>query len=139
MQSKYDEITTITDSFCQKYLDDEYLQLSRKLTMTLCNYEPCPLNRGRVKSWACGIVHAIGYVNFLSDSSFEPHMTMKEFYQKFGVSESTGSAKSKQIRDLLDICPMDPDWCTSSLMENNPLAQLKSLLIEKVMGDFFMD
>ena len=136
MQSKYEEITAITDSFCQKYLDDEYLQLSRKLTMTLCNYEPCPLNRGRAKSWACGIIHAIGYVNFLSDSSFEPHMTMKEFYKNFGVSESTGSGKSKQIRDLLEICQMDPDWCVSGLMEKNPLAQLKSLLIEKVMGDF---
>ena len=141
MQSKYDEIVAITDSFCQKYLDDEYLQLSRKLTTTLCNCEPSPLNRGRAKSWACGIVHTLAYVNFLSDSSFEPYMSMKEFYQNFGVSDSTGSSKSKQIRDLLEICQMDPDWCVSSLMENNPLAQLKSLLIEKVMGNLsgFMD
>ena len=134
MEAKYAEITALTDSFCQKYLNDEYLELSRKLTKTLCNCEPCPLNRGRAKSWACGIVHVIAFVNFLSDSSFEPHMTMKEFYQNFGVSESTGSSKSKQIRDLLDIVQMDPDWCTSRLLENNPLAQMKSLIIESLMG-----
>src|SRR5260370_14245709 len=30
-------------------------------------------------------------------------------------------AKSKQIRDLLGMYPMDPDWSTPSMIDKNPL------------------
>jgi hypothetical protein len=30
-------------------------------------------------------------------------------------------AKSKQIRDLMGMYPMDPDWSTTSMVDKNPL------------------
>ena len=40
----------------------------------------------------------------------------------FGVSQSTGSAKAKVVRDALDMSQMDPQWYRPSKMEDNPLA-----------------
>ncbi|MDZ8257440.1 DUF6398 domain-containing protein [Nostoc sp. ChiQUE01b] len=43
-----------------------------------CRKRPSPLATGQAKSWACGIVHALGMVNFLYDSSQTPPKTMKK-------------------------------------------------------------
>ncbi len=101
MQSKFEEITSLTDAFCSTYLNTEYAQLSRQLTAALCRKRPSPLVKGQAKSWACGIVHALGMVNFLYDPAQSPHMKASELYEHFGVGRSTGQAKSKQIRAML--------------------------------------
>ena len=36
MQSKFDEITKLTDAFCSQYLNSEYAKMSRQLTAALC-------------------------------------------------------------------------------------------------------
>jgi hypothetical protein len=72
LQARFDEITHLTDTFSQRYLNDEYAQLCRELTATLCRKRPSPLVRGKANTWACGIIHALGMVNFLFDSSQIP-------------------------------------------------------------------
>ncbi|MBW4517460.1 MAG: hypothetical protein KME11_19830 [Timaviella obliquedivisa GSE-PSE-MK23-08B] len=57
------------------------------------------------------MTHALGIVNFLFDSSQDPHISSKDLYQWFGVSASTGQAKSKLVQDTLGTHQMDPDWC----------------------------
>jgi hypothetical protein len=42
-------------------------------------------------------------VNFLFDSTQDLHISAPNLYKWFGVSASTGQAKSKIIRDLLKI------------------------------------
>ena len=121
MQSKFEEITSITDAFCQQHLNNEYAELSRKLAASLCRKRPSPLVKGQAKSWACGVVHALGMVNFLYDPAQNPHMKASEVYEHFGVGKSTGQAKSKQIRDLMDMYQMDPNWCLPSKVEDNLL------------------
>jgi hypothetical protein len=121
MQAQFDEITRLTDTFCQTYLNDEYRQLCRELTATLCRKRPSPLVRGKVSTWACGIIHALGMVNFLFDSSQTPHIAASQIWEYFDLSSSTMQAKSKQIRDLLGMYPMDPDWSTPSMVDKNPL------------------
>jgi len=61
MQARFDEITQLTDAFCQTSLNDEYRQLCRELTATLCRKRPSPLARGKVTTWTCGIIHATSY------------------------------------------------------------------------------
>ena len=39
----------------------------------------------------------------------------------FGLSTSTMQAKSKQIRDLLDMYQFDPEWTLPSMVDENPL------------------
>ena len=126
MQSKFEEITALTDAFCSTYLDNEYLEMSRKLTAALCRKRPSPLVRGKAKTWASGVVHALGMVNFLYDSSQTPHIKATELYKHFGVGQSTGQGKSKQIRDMMKMSPMCPDWCLPSKIDDNPLIWMVS-------------
>ncbi len=121
MQARFDEITRLTDAFSQEYLNEEYAQLCRQLTATLCRKRPSPLAGGKANTWACGIIHALGTVNFLFDSSQTPHVSASQIWTYFGISSSTAQAKSKQIRDLLKTYQMDPDWTLPSMVEQNPL------------------
>jgi len=117
----YDAIVGLTDAFCRECLNGEYEALCRKLTGVLARKRPAPLTRGKLAVWACAIVRVIGWVNFLGDSTQTPHMKMTDIDQGFGVSQASGSAKSKAIRDLFKIRPLDPDWTLPSRMEDNPL------------------
>ena len=121
MQARFDEIILLTDTFSQEYLNDEYTQLSHELTATLCRKRPSPLARGKANTWACGIIHAVGMVNFLFDSSQTPRISASQIWEYFDLSSSTIQAKSKQIRDLLGMYPMDPDWSIPSMIDKNPL------------------
>src|SRR4029450_2156070 len=49
-------------------------------------------------------------------------MRATELCAGFGVSQSTGSAKAKAVRDALGMGQMDPQWYRPSKMEDNPLA-----------------
>jgi hypothetical protein len=127
MKAKYDQIIALTEHFASQYLNDEYAQLIRAATAALARKRPSPLERGQAKSWACGITHAIGLVNFLYDSSQSPHISAGDLYDAFGVSSSTGQAKSKQTRDLLKMSQLDPDWTLPSLIDRNPMAWMISV------------
>jgi len=127
MQARFDEITQLTDAFCRVYLNDEYRQLYRELTATLCRKRPSPLVRGQAATWACGIIHALGMVNFLFDSSQTPHMAARGIWEYFELSSSTMQAKSKHIRDLLGMYPMDPDWSTPAMVDQNPLIWMREV------------
>ena len=113
-------IMDLVASFCKKHLNEEYWDLCADLALKLYDMD-IPLEKGKPESWASGIVHAIGLVNFLGDSSFSPYMTSSQIADGFGVSQQTMQTKSKIIRDELDIMPMDPAWCLPSLMADNPL------------------
>ncbi|WP_035493200.1 plasmid pRiA4b ORF-3 family protein [Baaleninema simplex] len=127
MQKKFDEIVAITEEFSQQHLNEEYAELIRFATAALCRKRPSPLARGRAKTWACGITHAIGMVNFLYDRSREPYISAKDLYQWFGVSSSTGQAKSKLVRDTLNTHQLDPEWSIKSINKDNPLAWMITL------------
>lgn len=131
MQEIFAAISSLTDAFCKEQLNEEYAQLARYLTAALCRKRPSPLSRGRVKSWAGGVLYALGFVNFLFDKSQEPHLTAGELCAGFGISTSTGAAKSKQIRDLMDLVQFDPNWTLPSNMDDNPMAW-------KIMVDGFI-
>jgi hypothetical protein len=121
MQTRFDAITQLTDAFSQEHLNAEYASLCRQLTATLCRKRLSPLKQGKIATWACGIIHALGMVNFLFDSSQTPHVSSSQIANSFGLSSSTMQAKSKQIRDLLGMSQMDPDWTLPSMIDQNPL------------------
>jgi hypothetical protein len=127
MQEVFDKIVAITDEVAEKNLNDEYAQTIRYATAALCRKRPSPLLKGRVKSWACGITYAIGFVNFLFDRSQDPFMSAADLCAAFGVNKSTGGNKSKEVRDILKTFQRDPNWCLPSEMDNNPMAWLISV------------
>ena len=122
MREKYEAVTGITDEFCHEHLNEEYADLCRKMAAILSRKRPSPLESGRTKSWAAGIAYALCRVNFLSDDSREPHMTMSELCEKIGVSQSNASSKSRELWDRLNLVPLHPEWCPPSMLEENTLA-----------------
>ena len=117
-----DTIVGMTDDFCRRQLNDEYAELCRNLAEKLSRKRPSPLLRGQPKTWACGIIRTIGWVNFLDDPMTQPHMKLTAIDKDLGVGESTGQGKSKEIRRMLKIRQFDMDWTLPSRMDDNPLA-----------------
>jgi len=115
-----ERISELTNAFCLNHLDKEYRELCEDMTWAVYE-EGLPLEKGRPASWASGIVHAIGFVNFLHDPSLPPHMTSAQLAEGFGVSQQTMQTKSKIIRDEFDLMQLDPNWCLPSLIGENPL------------------
>lgn len=127
MQPRYQEIVALTDVLCQEKLNAEYTTLCRELTAALARKRPSPLNSGQVKTWSCGIVYTIGYVNFLFGKSQTPHMRADELCAWFGVAPSTGGNKAKQIRDMLHITQFDGKWMLPSMADKSPMAWMISV------------
>ena len=127
MKDKYRTIIELTNSFSDKHLNDEYSQLIRYAVAALCRKRPSPLAAGRENSWACGITHAIGMVNFLFDKSLTPYIGAADLYKEFGVGQSTGQGKSKQVRDILKMYQLDPNWSLSSRIDSNPMVWMLSV------------
>ena len=124
MKPTVEAIVGLTDRLCREHLTDEYATLSRELAATLARKRPSPLLQGRLSTWACGITYTIGNVNFLWDHSQTPHLRARDLCGLFGVSQSAGSAKAREIMRLLRIVQFDPRWCLPSKLAGNPLAWL---------------
>jgi hypothetical protein len=118
----YAAVADLIDAFCREHLNEEYRVMCRKLAGTLARKRPSPLLSGKPATWACGIVRTIGWVNFLDDSSRQPHLKLTAIDKAFGVAESTGQGKSKSIRTMLKIRTFDPRWTLPSGMDDNPMA-----------------
>lgn len=127
LRPRYDALAGLIDAVCQQRLTEEYAQVCRRLAAALCRKRPSPVTRGRLETWACGIVYAIGSANFLFDKTQTPHLTASELCSLFGVSTSTGGNKAGEIRHLFRIGSLDPDWCLPSKLAENPLAWLISV------------
>lgn len=93
----------------------------------LCRKRPSPLEIGREKSWAGGIIYTLGRVNFLFDKSTEPYMNLGGLCEKTGVSQSNASAKSREIWRRLDLMPMHSEWRLPSKLDDNARAMPKEV------------
>lgn len=120
MKNRYTEITALTDDYCSKKLSEEYAQLSRLATAALCRKKPSPLQTGSAQTWGCGIIYAVGFVNFLFDKSSAPYVSAGELASAFGISQSTAGNKSKQIRELLKMHQFDHRWSLPSKLNDLP-------------------
>jgi hypothetical protein len=114
------EIVSLTDEFCNERLNVEYRAMCRKAAILLCQ-EGTPAVRGKPASWACGIVSAVGWVNFLTDPSQTPHARSEEIAEWFGVSAATMHNKARVLREGLDLVRFDPNFTLPSRLGDNPL------------------
>ena len=133
MQPTHAAVVALTDPFGPDHLDDEYRDLARAMAAALCRKRPSPLASGRPRTWACGIVYALGQLNFLSDKASQPQMAMAEVCAAFGVGQSTAGAKARIITDALRTHRMDPTWMLRSFVGRNPLvwmAEVDGMLVD---------
>lgn len=122
------EIVRLAEALARELLSDEYAVLARRAAARLAEAVPDRLAQGRPRSWACGLLYALGRINFLSDpASGDVHMTLKELCAACGVSEATGASKGREVLDLLDSGPLDPRWTLPSRLDRNPVAWMLSV------------
>ncbi|WP_160690185.1 DUF6398 domain-containing protein [Clostridium sp. C2-6-12] len=120
--SKYEEIVDKIKSFSSEYLNEEYENICVKAAETLCLNNEDKLKKGKSLSWAVGIVHAIGTINDLFDSKEEPYIKAADLYKEFGVSSSTGTSKSKEVKVLLDLSKENIQWIVNRNTEVSEVA-----------------
>ncbi len=120
MAERYAEIAQIIASFCAEKLNDEYEKISLYALAKLCRKRPSPLLGGRPKTWACGIVYAIGSSNFIFDKTQPIHMTAAEIAGWFGLAPSTAGNKASEIIRLLDISYMSAEYMLKANIDHNP-------------------
>ncbi|HLN31704.1 MAG TPA: DUF6398 domain-containing protein [Gemmataceae bacterium] len=114
-------IIGLIDEFCKEHLNEEYAVLCRKLAEKLARKRPSPLLHGSPNAWASGIVRAVGGANFLHDKSQSPYMRSSDIDYYLGTSVSTGAAKLAEIRKMLKIYQLDPNWTLPSRLDDNPM------------------
>ena len=113
-----------TDRFCAEHLDLEYAELCRRLIGRLARKRPSPLASGEVRTWAGGVLHAIGSLNFLFDRTQHPHLTASELCRLAEVSPATAARRSSEIRRLLRLTHFDPELSRREILEHSPLRNL---------------
>ena len=91
------------------------------LVGALARKRPSRLPMGKENVWAAAAVNAAGRVNFLDDASQTPHLKWKEIWEFFGVAETTGNNKSREIRDLLKMDPLSPQWTLPSRLADSSM------------------
>ncbi len=119
-QQLFEQIMELINAFCDVHLNEDYKELCEEMAGAICRTRWLQ-SGSKPASWAGGIVHAVGWVNFLQDPGLSPHMTSAQVAKGFGISQGTMTAKSKIIRDKLDLVQLDPDWCTPAMLVDNPL------------------
>jgi hypothetical protein len=133
MAEKYSAISSLTDAFCTQHLNEEYRELVHRILGALARKRPSPLLRGKENVWAAASVLAAGHINFLNDATQTPHCSSKLIFEFFGVAESTGHNKSREIRELLKMSPLSPEWTLQSRLADNPMVwmlQVNGLIID---------
>jgi len=133
LREKFDAISQATDAFCDLRLNDGYKKVIRQALAALGRKRPSPLLKGKDPAWAAGVVHAVGMVNFLFDPAQTPNCKAPEIYAHFGVGASTALAKSKEVRDALNMGQFSPEWTVASNLDRNPLVwmlEVNGLLVD---------
>ncbi len=123
---RFQEISSLLEAFTKEHLNQEYFEIAQDMLLELFGSD-LELSRSKPESWAAGVMHAVGWVNFLGDPSSTLHMPLKSIAKHFGVSAGTMEAKSRNIRDELELVPLDPVFCTEENQEENPMHELESL------------
>ncbi len=117
---RFKEIFQFIENVCQEHLDNEYLDVAKRLLIDIFNTD-LAIERSKAQSWSAGVLHVIGFVNFLGDSSFEPHIPLSNLAKFFGVAASTMENKSREIRNELEIIPYEPQYTVKTLVKKNPM------------------
>lgn len=127
IESKKSEILKLTGEFCDSHIDAEYRELCEKVVNKMARKRDVPFLRGRIDIWAAAVIYALGQINFLFDSSFEPYVPAGDICAHFGSSMSTVSQKAKRIRDMFGMAYFDDEFSTRRSDESNPLRDLVML------------
>ena len=126
------EILNILKEVCIDNLNEEYLFLAENLSREIFELNEFKLSKSKANSWACGIVHALGQKNGLFNTKSDINIKAQDFYKLFNVSSSTGLAKSKEIRELINLD--NEKWTIENVNfeSNKEETLLEEIAVEKI-------
>jgi hypothetical protein len=133
MAPRYEALIAVTDRVCKDHLTDEYAELARQAMAALCRKRPSPVATGKPESWACGVLYALGQINFLFDKDTPPYMSGQDLCALFGLAPGTGTSKAKAVRTALGMAQFDHRWTLPSRVGNSPgiwLVNYQGLIID---------
>lgn len=110
MEQKNEDIKQRISDYCNKHLDEVYLNICTRVHKNLLQNDKNIFNRGKAEIWSAAIVWAVGGTNFLSDKSFEPYASLNDVCKYFNANSSTVGQKSRRIKELLDIDFFNPEY-----------------------------
>lgn len=140
VHSKKQELLEKVSAFCDAHLDAGYKKLCTKIIEEMERMQPPPFMRGRLEIWAAGIVHALGSMNFLFDSSFEPYVSAGDIAAYFKVAPGSASQKASGVRDMFDLTPFSLDYMTDAMKEQMaPALELVAQTEQMMTGDMLGD
>ena len=113
----YDRLMALTDEFCREHLNEELAELCRCAVAALCRKRPNPLRKGRLETWACAVIYAIGQSNFLFGKANASPITAAELCAHFKVAVNTGQRKAKLVQELIGMRPYDFRWALPETIE----------------------
>ncbi|MBP6978133.1 MAG: DUF6398 domain-containing protein [Bacteroidales bacterium] len=125
IKQKEQEIVDMAKKLCLEKINEEYATLAEKMILKLGRKRNVPFISGISEIWATAVIHAIGQINFLSDKSFLPYLSLDDLCDYYGCNKNTVGAKAGQIRKMLKLGPFDMEFSTKYSQESNPLNQLR--------------
>ena len=79
VSTTFNDICSIMAALCKEKLSDEYFHLGVELAAKIAHKRLSPFLSGHPKTWAAGIIHALGLVNFLFDKSQPVHLHQRNY------------------------------------------------------------
>ena len=123
LKPRFLKIAVIVDRFCDERLNDDYLEVCRRLLACFCQ-PGTGIERGKPESWAAGIVYEAGQLNFLTDPATQPCVPSEDVARGCGVSPATMHNKGKAIREVLDLSRWDTEFALPNQSADQSLAVL---------------
>lgn len=134
-----EELIKLVSSFFDKYLNEEYKELSIKLVKKLGRKHDVPFKRGKLENWASGIIYTIAQINFLFDKSQSIHTSPDEICDFYKTKKSTASDKARNIRKMLNLKQFDDEFSSNDTLSNSPIFILDERTGFIIPFDGFLD
>ena len=122
------KLIRLTSDFCEQYLDDDHNELTRKMVVNLSKKRDVQFQGQDLKKWAAAVIHALGSINYLFDSSFEPYISEGVLSDYFNVPHPKLHETSNKIKKLLKLDLFDNIAATLRNHNEDPMRSL--LLID---------
>lgn len=121
MKEIYKNIVSVYEDKCGKLINQEYLEVSKKMVSALARKRPSPLMSGDPELWAASILYCVARINFLFDKDQENSISTTDYFNLFSIPKAKISRKSTEITKTLKLFPMMPNYCIPSLIDENPI------------------
>ena len=118
------ELMELTSGFCEKYLNEEHKELTGRIIHRLVENKFLLFHKNNLKGWAAAVIHAIGSLNYLFDSSFKPYITEDILNTYFGTAQYRTLEKSREIKNLLKLDVFERENSGTEIFKGKSLTDL---------------